>query len=112
MWCRQNEEDDGEEKSKRFKGAHNPKTVKMNTATTCTISDFLKNNQNLDHDTSALNGMINLRFNNSQIHPVGGVEVLPLTCLLRPDDEQFGEAVTCFLFGPDVLVPFVLTRIL
>lgn len=56
--------------------------------------------------------MTNHRFHHSQIHPVGGVEALLLTCLLRPDDEQFGEAITCFLFGPDVLVPFVLTRIL
>lgn len=49
---------------------------------------------------------------NFQLCPVGGVEALRLTCLLRPDDKQFGEAVTCFLFGPDVLVPFVLTGIL
>lgn len=47
-----------------------------------------------------------------QLCPLGGAEKLCLTCLLRPDDKQFGEAVTCFLFGPDVLVPFVLTRIL
>ena len=56
--------------------------------------------------------MTNFTSNHFPLHPAGGVKGLRLTCLLRPDDEQFGEAVTCFLFGPDVLVPFVLTGIL
>lgn len=50
--------------------------------------------------------------NDFQCPPVGGDRAPCLTCLLRPDNEQLGEAITCFLFGPDVLVSFVLTWIL
>lgn len=72
--------------------------------------NFIQCNENTTrHLSSELNEKPCVNF---QLCPVGGVEALRLTCLLRPDDKQFGEAVTCFLFGPDVLVPFVLTGIL
>lgn len=34
------------------------------------------------------------------------------TCFLWPDDKEFRQVVARFLSGPDVLVPFVVTRIL
>lgn len=46
------------------------------------------------------------------LRPAEGVKEPRLTSLLRSDHQQLGETVTRFLFGPDVLVPFVLTRIL
>lgn len=51
-------------------------------------------------------------YEDFQAPPVGGDAAPCLTCLLRPDNEQLGEAITCFLFGPNVLVSLVLTWIL
>lgn len=40
------------------------------------------------------------------------VALLLLTCLLRPNEQQFWETVTGFLFRPNVLVSFILTGVL
>ena len=31
---------------------------------------------------------------------------------LRSHNEELGETITCFLFGPDILVPLIITGIL
>lgn len=35
-----------------------------------------------------------------------------ITSFLRSNDEELGKPVTCLLFGPDVLVSLVITRVL
>lgn len=40
------------------------------------------------------------------------VELQALTCLLWPNYKQLREAITCFLFRPDILVSLILTRVL